>query len=311
VSADLVHDASTTGAVRQRPGRPGGRRPHHGREARLAIAFLAPALIALLVLRVWPMLSAIVTSLNTPHAESFIPTFGNFAFITSDPGFWVMVRVTLLFTVIVNPLQILVSLALAVLLTQRLKGARAWRILIFLPAAVPQTVSAIVWGIAMGPAGPLNGALARLGIPTQPFLSGKSESLLSIILIVSWIGVGYWMMFLIAGLLDIPTMYSEAAAIDGAGWWRTFWYVIIPQLRRPLGFVLVADTVANFLVFAPVQILTQGGPEGSTNLVMFEIYNRAYQYNDLGSAAAETVMLVIVVLLIVAVQFRFLPGKND
>ncbi|MCU1439971.1 MAG: transporter permease [Rhodoglobus sp.] len=295
-------------AVRRSPHRPPARRRAQGREAVLALLFTAPALIALAVLRLWPMGSALTTSLLAPGSD--VLGLENFRYLFSDPAFLEMVRVTVLFSVIVNPLQIVLALALAVLLTQRLRGVRFWRILVFLPAAVPQAVSAIVWGVALRPDGPVNGFLATLGIDVQPFLSSKDQALFSIIVIVSWIGVGYWMMFLIAGLLDIPAMYSEAAAIDGAGWWQTFWFVIIPQLRRPLGFVLVADTVANFLVFAPVQILTRGGPEGATNLVMFEIYSRAYQYGDLSLAAAETVLLVLIVLAIVTLQFRLLPGKD-
>lgn len=291
--------------------------PHHrptrrlpgAREGWLAILFTAPTLAALVLLRLWPMGSAIKSSLSSPGIDGAL-SLENFGYLFTDPGFLGMVKVTLLFSIIVNPLQIFLALALAVLMTQRLRGVRFWRILVFLPAAVPQAVSAIVWGIAMRPDGPLNGFLAIFGIGPQPFLSSKEQALLSIIVIVSWIGVGYWMIFLIAGILDIPTMYSEAAAIDGAGWWKTFWNITLPQLRRPLGFVLVADTVANFLVFAPVQILTRGGPEGSTNLVMFELYSRAYQYGDLSLAAAETVLLVGVVLIIVTIQFRLLPGKD-
>lgn len=298
----------TAGAVRPAPRRPPIRRRVQGREAILALLFTAPVLVALVVLRLWPMASAVVTSLKAPGSDSLGGE--NFAYLFADPSFLDMVRVTLLFAVIVNPLQIFLALALAVLLTQRLRGARFWRILVFLPAAVPQAVSAIVWGVALRPDGPVNGFLAVFGIDAQPFLSSRDQALLSIIVIVSWIGVGYWMMFLIAGLLDIPEMYTEAAAIDGAGWWKTFVFVILPQLRRPLGFVLVADTVANFLVFAPVQILTRGGPEGSTNLVMFEIYSRAYQYGDLSLAASETVILVLLVLAIVSIQFRLLPGRD-
>ena len=105
-----------------------------------------------------------------------------------------------------------------------------------------------------------------LGIPPQPFLTSPQQALLSIMILLSWIGVGYWMMFLIAGINDIPATYYEAAAIDGASAWRQLWSITLPLLRRPLAFVLVADTVSNFLVFAPVQILTKGGPNGSTNL---------------------------------------------
>lgn len=283
----------------------------HRSEAARSLPFIVPALVGLVVLRLWPMSQAVVSSF-TVRALGGDTRYGfeNYAYLMTDETFKSMVRVTLLFTVIVNPLQVILALALAVLLTQRLPAVGVWRTLVFLPAAVPQAVSAIVWGVAMRPDGPLNGTLRRLGIDPQPFLSSPDQALASIIVIVSWIGVGYWMTFLIAGLLDISPSLYEAAAIDGANWWTTFTRIILPQLRRPLAFVLVADTVANFLVFAPVQILTRGGPERSTNLVMFEIYNQAYQVGDLTLAAAETVLLVLIVLVVVSVQFRLLPSKD-
>jgi multiple sugar transport system permease protein len=217
-----------------------------------------------------------------------------------------------LFNVIVNPLQILIALGLAVLLTQNLPATGVWRTLIFLPAAVPMTGSAVVWGIALRPDGPVNGMLASVGVPAQPFLTGQGQVVASLILIASWIGVGYWMVFLIAGLQDIPRAYYEAAAVDGAGAWQTFWRITLPLLRRPLAFVLVADTVSNFLVFAPVQILTNGGPQGATRLVMFDIYNKAYQVGDINLAQAEVVLLVLVMAVIVGVQFFLLNrGGGD
>jgi multiple sugar transport system permease protein len=115
---------------------------------------------------------------------------------------------------------------------------------------------------------------------------------------------------LIAGLQEIPTSLYEAASVDGANAWQQFRFVTLPQLRRPLAFVLVADTVGNFLVFAPVQILTRGGPQHSTNLVMFEIYTRAFQTNDVSSAQAATVMLTAIVLVVVVVQFRLMGPSH-
>jgi multiple sugar transport system permease protein len=169
----------------------------------------------------------------------------------------------------------------------------------------------VIWAVAFRPDGPLNGVLALFGIGEQRFLTSPTQALASIMLVVSWIGIGYWMMFLIAGLKEIdPTLY-EAAAIDGANGWRTFWSVTLPQLRRQLTFVLVADTISNLLVFAPVQILTKGGPNGRTDLIMNDVFERAYVESDAGAAAAATVVLVVVALAIVVVQFRLLGNGED
>jgi multiple sugar transport system permease protein len=185
------------------------------------------------------------------------------------------------------------------------------RTLVFLPVAIPQSVSAVIWAVAFRPDGPLNGLLDAAGLPEMRFLTSPDQALWSIMIVVSWIGVGYWMMFLLAGLKEIDPALYEAASLDGAGPVRKFWNVTVPLLRRQLVFVLVANTVSNLLVFAPVQILTQGGPNGRTDLIMNNIFERAYVFSNTGSAAAATIILVGVTLLIVLVQFRLLSRGED
>jgi ABC-type sugar transport system permease subunit len=148
--------------------------------------------------------------------------------------------------------------------------------------------------------------LESLGIGEQPLLTSSGQVIPSIILIASWVGIGYWMMFLIAGLQEIPRELQEAASLDGAGPVRRFRHVTLPLLRRPLLFVLVADTVANFVLFAPIQVLTRGGPEGASNLLMYDIYHNQFELSDPHSAAAELVILLALMLVIVGVQFRLL-----
>ncbi|MFB7533958.1 carbohydrate ABC transporter permease [Streptomyces sp. NPDC056178] len=161
------------------------------------------------------------------------------------------------------------------------------------------------------PEGPLNAVLGTLGIPPQPFLTSSQQALFAVIVLMSWVGVGYWMMFLIAGLQDIPQECYDAAAVDGATAWQRFVHVTLPLLRRPIAFVLVADTVANFLVFAPVQLLTRGGPDGSTDLMMYDVFRRAYSVGDINFAQAEVVVLVAITLAVVSVQFRMMRGKGE
>lgn len=275
-----------------------------------AAAFLLPTVAAIFGLRLWPAAIAVVQSLLAPHATSF--SLDNYTYLLNDPIFRGSMITTALYSLLVNPLQIGVALALAVLLNTRLPTSGFWRTAILLPVAIPQSVSAVVWGIAMRPDGIINGFFSALGLPQQPLLTSKQEAFACLLVIVSWIGVGFWMTFLIAGLQEIPNNLYEAAQVDGANAWQQFRYVTLPQLRRQLAFVLVADTVGNFLVFAPVPILTRGGPQHSTNLVMFEIYTRAFQTGDVSSAQAATVMLTAIVLFVVIIQFRLMgPASRE
>ncbi|CAN5167429.1 sugar ABC transporter permease [soil metagenome] len=279
-----------------------------------ALAFLAPTAVLIIALRIVPAVSAVSDStkygLPGSLAEPAFVGFDVFVKLFASESFWQSVEQTLIFNVLVNPIQIFVALVLAVLLTRNLPGSSVWRTLIFLPAAVPLAGSTIVWGIALRPDGPVNGFLELFGIPGQAWFTSPDQVIMSMIILASWIGIGYWMMFLIAGLNDIPQVYYEAARIDGAGPIRTFFSVTIPMLRRPLLFVLVADTVANFVLFAPVQILTSGGPEKQSNFLMYDIFHKSYELSDPYTASAQLVVLLIIMIVIVLVQFRLL-GTSD
>lgn len=278
---------------------------NRSRTTLVAAVFLLPTIVALVLLRLQPIVSAAATAFSSADEP-----FATFAFLFQDPVFLGSLRITLLFSLIINPLQIALAMALAVLLTRHIPMVGLWRTLILLPVAIPQAVSAVIWGVLLRPDGPLNGFLAVFGIPPVPWLTDGRTALASIIIVLSWVGVGYWMTFLVAGIKDIPPSLYEAAEIDGANAWQRFVHITLPGIRRPLLFVLVADTVSNFLIFAPIRILTQGGPQGSTNLLMYNIYEQAYVYGDLPSASAATLVLVLIVLVIVTIQFRLLPGKD-
>ena len=293
------------------PGHPAHRR-RAPRPALVALAFLLPALASLVLLRLAPAGVALVDSLfrTSLLGGTSFAGLANYTELFGNPDFQNSLGVTLLFAVIVNPLQVALAFVLAVLFTRRAAGSRFWRSMVIVPIAVPPAVSAVIWSVIYRPDGLANGFLAVFGIPPQPFLTSPAQALLSIIVLLSWIGVGYWMMFLIAGINDVPASYYEAASLDGASGWRQLWSITFPLLRRPLAFVLVADTVSNFLVFAPVQILTKGGPNGSTNLLMYDLFTRAYTFGDLNKAQAEVVVLVLITVVIVAVQFRLLRAED-
>lgn len=300
---------STGPAVPPPPDRTKARRRRAVRTASTALVLLAPALLALIFLRVLPMISAIGQSFQTTSLATGETTFAgieNYAYLSTDAGFHAVLLVTLVFNLVLNPVIVVLSAALALLTVQTVPLVGLWRSLIFVPAAVPGAVVALIWSTALQPDGLVNSLLEAVGLPAQPFLTSENQAAFSIGVMVTWGAIGYWMIFIIAGLKDIPESLYEAAALDGAGWWRRLFAITLPLLRRPMSFVLIACTVGSFLIFAPVQLLTKGGPNGATNFIMYDIYNRAYLLNDLGVGQAEVVVLMLLLSVIVAIQFRLL-----
>jgi len=279
------------------------------------VLLLAPAVLAIGLLRIVPFVGAAWSSLYKRVgvgllAEQRFAGLDNYVTLFSDPLFRGTLVRTLVFNLILNPVQIALAMCVAVLLTRAIPLRGLWRMAVFIPCTIPLVGSSIAWGIALRPDGPVNGVLQALGLGSQPFFTSPHQALPSIMLVASWIGIGYWMLFLIGGLNDVSAQLYEAAALDGANAWRTFWHVTLPLMRRPLLFVLVADTVANFVLFAPIQVLTKGGPQDSTTLLMFDAYRRTYGYSQPNLGAASTLVLTLIMLVIVAIQFRLLKDKD-
>jgi len=285
------------------------------RESFWAAVFLAPALLALITLRLAPTVEAVISSLYRAFPGGLVPpTFAggaNYAALFGDPNFRATIVRTVVFNVVINPLQVLLALGLALLLVQRVVLRGLWRTLLFVPVTVPIVGSCIAWGAALNPQGPVNALIQGLRGHPQPFLTSPKQALASIILIASWIGIGYWMQFLISGLEAIPQEIYEAARLDRAGWWATLIHVTLPLLKRPLLFVLVADTVANFVLFVPIQLLTAGGPQNSTTLLMFDAYQTTFTFGSRSQGAAEVVVLTLIMLAFVIGQFRLLREDSD
>lgn len=277
--------------------------------------FLLPAMALLVMWRYVPIASGLresfySNSLSFTGAREYVG-WDNFRRLFDDPVFWNSLRVTAFFNLVVNPLQVALALALAVLANQKLRGIGFFRTILLLPVAISINVSSIAWGLALDSNyGLVNGVLESVGIPAQPFLRGFDQAMPTMIGIVSWIGVPYWALFLLAGLQGIPQEVLEAARIDGANRWQTFWQITFPLLRRVLAFVLVADTVVNLTLFAPPYLLTRGGPQESTNLMMYEAWQRGFTYGDLGASAAMVLVLLLIMIVVVAIEFAILRPRH-
>lgn len=277
--------------------------------------FLAPALILLIVFNLIPAVATFQQSLfresTRRGADPIFVGFDNFSRIFKDPVFWKSARVTLLFSLITNPLQTALALGLALIATQKVKGIAIFRSIFLLPVAVSINVAVIVWGLMVDSnAGLINGILNQIGLPEQAFLTSPNQALATIIMIISWKGVPYWALFFIAALQGIPISSLEAALIDGANKWQTLTRITIPILRPIILFVLVADTIINFTLFVPIQLLTQGGPQLSTNLVMYETYRRGFVYGDLGSSAVMLTVMFFVILIVIGIQNLLLTERH-
>lgn len=269
--------------------------------------FIVPALLILGMFRLWPIILGLSESLySISFVQGGVKVFTgleNYSRLLEDPVFIKSIQVSLLFNLIVNPLQIFLSLGLALLVNQRVRGVEFFRSIYLIPVAISINVSSLLWKLILDDSGLANGVLAILDIAKQPFLNSTSQALWSIIGIASWIGVPFWMLFLLAGLQGIPSQIYEAAEMDGANRWSKLFGITLPMMRSSISFVLIADTISNFLLFVPVYMLTQGGPELSTNLVMYESYRRGMIYGDLGASAAMVTMQLFMVIAVVLLQF--------
>ena len=271
-------------------------------------AFLAPALLGLFLFRVVPILLSIgggFTGTDLTGNTSF-QGFDNYTALLDDPEFWTSVKVTLAFNLIINPLQVVLAFALALLMAKPGRGVGALRTAVLLPITVSIALTSVMWNLLLDPGvGPVNGLLRSLGLAAQPFFHSPGQALPSLIAICTWRGVGYWMFFMLGGLAAIPPEVNEAASIDGAGAWRRLWNITLPLMRRSFAFVLIADTAANFLLFAPVYIITAGGPDGSTSLLMFEAYRAAFTLLDNGRSLAISTVILLIIGAVAALELRF------
>lgn len=285
------------------------------RDGLWAAGFLAPAVILLLALRIWPAVVAGRDSLyrtapGRQRSDRFVG-LDNYVDVLGSGQFWNSVRQTLLFNVLAGPITMIGALGLAYLLTRRVRFTAVWRTLAFLPCALPLVGATAVWSVLLRPDGWVNGLLSSMGLPEGRWFTSPGSVLWTLALITAWSAAGYWMLFLIAGLNEIPGDVYEAARLDGAHAGRIFFSITLPLLRRPLLFVLVASTVWNFVVYAPIQVVTGGGPDGASNVLMYDITHKYYGLNLTGQAMAEMVLLFVLMGAIVVTQFLLLRSKDD
>jgi len=292
------------------------RRLHMGtaaKQAAFGYAILLPTLAILFIFRFLPMLEAFVISFSKYdliHPAKFVG-FANFVDLIHDPLFRNSARISLIYVIFsVLPVWPL-SLGLAVLFNRSLFLKNVLRSAVFMPVVMPAVVMAVVWTFMYQQDGVLNTALGWFGIDPIPWLRSSSTALPAVILIGIWRATPYYMVIFLAGLQAIPTEYYEAAEIDGASRWAMFRDITLPLLKPTTLLVMVMTVIVAMKVFAVPMIMTGGGPSDSTRVLPLFIYQTAFEFFDMGRAAAMSVFLFVAVMLFSVAQIRIFTRGED
>jgi sn-glycerol 3-phosphate transport system permease protein len=279
----------------------------------LPLALVAPQLAVTLVFFFWPASQALYQSTliqDAFAAKTQFVWFDNFRDLFNDPHYLASFRVTAVFSVLVTVIGLAIALLLAVLADRVVRGAKVYKTLLIWPYAVATAIAAVLWVFLLNPTlGILTHVLRAFGYDWNYLLNAR-QALALIVIAAVWKQISYNFLFFLAGLQSIPKSLVEAAAIDGAGPARRFWTVVFPLLSPTTFFLLVVNVVyAFFDTFAIVDAATSGGPVQATAILVFKVYQDGVQALDLGGSAAQSVILMVIVIALTVVQFRYVERK--
>lgn len=289
---------------------------------RAAWGFVAPALIALAVFFVVPVVSSLLLSLTDFDIYALADLSNlrwigleNYTRLLGNPLFWQAMKNTVLFAVIGVPLSIAASLGAALLLnTRTVKWRPMWRVIFFAPFVTTLVATAVLWNYLLNTRyGVINWALTSLGLPAVDWLGDPSTSIPAILLFVVWKTFGYNMLIFLAVLQTVPDELHEAARIDGAGPWSRFRHVTLPAIAPTLLLVSIISVAGFFQLFAEPYVMTQGGPAQSTVTVLYFMYEEGFKWWNLGSASAVAFVLFICIFAVTMLQLavsRRLGGEH-
>lgn len=275
----------------------------------VAYSFIAPNFIGFCVITLVPMVFAIALAFcnwDGVHEIEFIG-IQNFVKLMSDKTFKTAFVNTIVYSVGTVPLTLVCSLGLALLLNQNVKLRNFFRTVSFFPYVASLVAVAAVWNNLFNPSmGPVNMLLSKLGVQNLPrWAAGKDTAMITVILFSVWKNMGYYMVIYLAGLQGTNPDLKEAASLDGANKWQTFWHVTLPQLRPTTFFVVIMLTISSFKVYDQMYMITQGGPGNATITLVYDIYNVAFVNTPkYGYASAISMVLFVLVLIITLIQFK-------
>ena len=281
------------------------------RDERIAgYIFSLPAVALLIAFLVVPIIYTVYYSVfqyqvMRPNDITFIG-FENYHKLITDSDFWISLKNTFYFTIVVVPVQCALALALAMLVSKKFKGVSVFRTMYFSPQLTSMVVIAVLWTVLYNSnpnTGLINALLVNLGLEPINFLTNERTAMNSIIFMSAWQGAGYQMMIFLAGLQGIPRDQYEAASVDGATPWQQFWYVTIPNLKGTIKYVIMITMIQAMKLFTQPYVMTQGGPRNSTKTMVYYIYTQGFQKGNFGYACSvAAVFFVIVVAMSLILQ---------
>ena len=240
-----------------------------------------------------------------PNDITFIG-LANYQKLFKDPEFWKALRNTFYFTIIVVPVQCVLALALALLVSKRFRGVSIFRTMYFSPQLTSMVVISVLWTVLYNSnpnTGLINSILVSFGLQPINFLTNAKTAMNAIIFMSAWQGAGYQMMIFLAGLQGIPTEQYEASAVDGANKWQQFWNITIPNLKGTIKYVIMITMIQAMKLFTQPYVMTQGGPKNATKTMVYYIYTQGFQKGNFGYACSvAAVFFVIVVAMSLILQ---------
>ena len=274
---------------------------------------IAPQMAVITIFFFWPAAQTVYQSVLTQDAFGTSTTFvgaENFQRLWNDPTYLASFWTTAVFSVLVAVIGLSAALLLAVMADRVVRGATIYKTLLIWPYAVAPAVAGVLWLFMFAPSvGIVSYALRALGFDWNHLLNGRHAMAL-IVLAAVWKQISYNFLFFLAGLQSIPKSLIEAAAIDGARPWRRFWTIVFPLLSPTTFFLLVINVVyAFFETFAVVDTATNGGPGKDTAILVYKVYYDAFKALDLGGSAAQSAVLMVIVITLTVLQFRYVEKK--
>ena len=279
----------------------------------LPILLIAPQVLISIIFFFYPAGQAIWQSLFIPDPFGLSSVFvglGNFEFLFSDKFYRASFVTTAVFSILVTLCSMIPALFLAVMADRLIKGSGTYRTMLIWPYAVAPAIAGVLWLFMFNTrVGVVSWYLGQLGYDWNHVLNG-GEAMGLVVIASAWGRISYNFLFFLAALQAVPRSVIEAAAIDGARFWKRFWTVVLPLLSPTAFFLLVVNIVYSFFeTFGVIHTITSGGPQQSTTILVYKVFADGFVGQDLGSSAAQSVVLLFVVGLLTVIQFKYIERK--